>query len=654
MSGHMSTHSGYGYGHDPVYIMKRRDRGKSRCSNVSVGSSGHAIRRASHSRTSKAPVLLDDAAPRRGSRVKRELQAMGHLALRRPMIVIWSLLATVVTAGLLTTLFILVQSSETDRRKQEAAGRGRIQATYVSQLVQNTLSPAQALALDIRSRPEPNGVVARFTAYAEGMLKQLDDPIYSTVEVAPDTIIAEVYPYDGESEKAIGLDLFNHPNEGARASVRNTIVTGQPTFQGPLKLQGEEGPLGVLVRFPVYVPVGPGTVFNAQGQASASGNRFWDVKDDGEYLWGFAILVLYFENFLDSLDFQPIVDAGYTYRLYDPAQGEAGARFKVSDPAPSGDTITIPVDLPSSQWAIEIGVRDSWVPDWLVAGWVISSTLGLIVGCLVFGMLVSHARHVALLEAMYPRHVLAGLKRGELVAESLPHVATIFADIVGYTAITARMAPRDVLTMLNDLYSQVDSLCEEIGAYKVEIIGDSYIAVVGAQPNSDPVQSAEQAARLALAIMHVVQSMPMNRAGVKLQLRVGLHMGPLVAGIVGASKPKWTLLGDVMNTGSRMESTSEPMKIQMSDAFKQVLDRSTQLFVSEPRTSDGRGIFIKGKGNMVTHWLLREVAPSTVENEMADVPYMRNTPASGEGANRSQPSTTPVVHENEPLGHQEP
>ena len=79
--------------------------------------------------------------------------------------------------------------------------------------------------------------------------------------------------------------------------------------------------------------------------------------------------------------------------------------------------------------------------------------------------------------------------------------------------------------------------------------GDAYIAVSGAEPGSDPVASAEQLARLALAIVAAVDAHPYVHRE-RLQVRVGLHAGPVVAGVVGARKPKWTLLGDTMNTGT--------------------------------------------------------------------------------------------------------
>nr|XP_054768388.1 atrial natriuretic peptide receptor 1-like [Lytechinus pictus] len=161
-----------------------------------------------------------------------------------------------------------------------------------------------------------------------------------------------------------------------------------------------------------------------------------------------------------------------------------------------------------------------------------------------------------------------------------------------------------VVTFLNLLYQFFDSCIEKYDVYKVETIGDAYMVVSGV-PIRNGDRHAFEIASLALDMIQGVQTFRIpHLKSERVLLRIGAHTGPCAAGVVGSKMPRYCLFGDTVNTASRMESNSYPMKIHISDEFKSVLD-TIGGFRTEPR-----GIIeVKGKGNMFTHWLLGKDPP---------------------------------------------
>jgi len=592
-----------------------------------------------------------------------------------PIIPLMSLLASLVTCGVLVILIFTINGSEVNSVQDEAQSKAVQLAESLEDLVKQSVAPAQALSVIIYEDPNWSSLKGRFRTLAAKILSELEEGdarLFATLEIAPDTIIQEVYPYDGEAEKAIGLDLYNHPLSKANATVRKTIESKQYTFQGPLTLQGLSGPFGVLVRYPVFVPVTASTVRDPDdptrgstlGDAVLSAGEvpptryedntslvynttkpdgtprdpevhWWPITEtdqesiefapDGTVFWGFSIVVLDWTAFLSEVEgmVQRINKGVYKYRIYRPGgAGSEDENFTVSERQPRYNIAQANVELPNETWTVEMGLSHEYRASWFVGAVAASAVVSLVVGILVLLVLLSNARHVELLEAMLPRHVIKALHRGHAVAESFPEVVTLFTDIVGYTRLSAMMEPAKVLSMLNDIYALFDDLCDAHGVYKLETIGDAYIAVAGATPGVDAGDSTRCVADLALDMVQAMKHFPKYN-GEELKIRVGLHVGPLVAGVVGSRKPKWTLLGDTMNTGSRMESTSDPMRIQCSEAFKKRLEEAGRgAYLMEPRvdpveasTAEARGelgatnakapgVYVKGKGHMVTYWLV--------------------------------------------------
>ncbi|XP_053087241.1 atrial natriuretic peptide receptor 1 [Pangasianodon hypophthalmus] len=208
----------------------------------------------------------------------------------------------------------------------------------------------------------------------------------------------------------------------------------------------------------------------------------------------------------------------------------------------------------------------------------------------------------ALLYQILPHSVAEQLKRGETVqAEAFDSVTIYFSDIVGFTALSAESTPMQVVTLLNDLYTCFDAIIDNFDVYKVETIGDAYMVVSGLPVRNGKLH-AREIARMSLALLKAVHTFRIrHRPDQQLRLRIGIHTGPVCAGVVGLKMPRYCLFGDTVNTASRMESNGEALKIHVSEATQLVL-QEFNCFQLELRGD----VEMKGKGRMRTYWLLGE------------------------------------------------
>ncbi|TKR95254.1 hypothetical protein L596_009447 [Steinernema carpocapsae] len=203
-----------------------------------------------------------------------------------------------------------------------------------------------------------------------------------------------------------------------------------------------------------------------------------------------------------------------------------------------------------------------------------------------------------LLHQLLPPSVADQLIMGQAVqAETYPCVTIYFSDIVGFTALSSKSTPMQVVTLLNDLYLAFDGVVDNFKVYKVETIGDAYMVVSGLPEKRD--DHASQIAQMSLALLHKVKNFIIrHRPNEQLKLRIGMHSGSVVAGVVGSKMPRYCLFGDTVNTSSRMESNGLPLRIHVSSDTREILARDPDFRL------DLRGeVEMKGKGMQTTYWL---------------------------------------------------
>ncbi|KAI9142529.1 adenylate and guanylate cyclase catalytic domain-containing protein [Paraphysoderma sedebokerense] len=208
------------------------------------------------------------------------------------------------------------------------------------------------------------------------------------------------------------------------------------------------------------------------------------------------------------------------------------------------------------------------------------------------------SRSKGLIKEMLPSTIVDKLLSSEPIPpQSYDEATILFTDLCGFTEICSRSSPMDIVNMLNDLYSKFDSVITQYNVYKVETIGDAYMVVSGI-PNETP-NHAVEIAKLSVHLMKVISTLIVRHCpDIKLRMRIGIHSGPCVAGIVGRKMPRYCLFGDTVNTANRMESSGEPMKIHVSETAYKFLTKAGGCNFST------RGeISVKGKGAMKTYWL---------------------------------------------------
>uniref|UniRef100_A0A8C7JSZ0 Guanylate cyclase n=1 Tax=Oncorhynchus kisutch TaxID=8019 RepID=A0A8C7JSZ0_ONCKI len=206
-----------------------------------------------------------------------------------------------------------------------------------------------------------------------------------------------------------------------------------------------------------------------------------------------------------------------------------------------------------------------------------------------------------LLTQMLPPSVADVLKVGGTVEpEHFENVTLYFSDIVGFTTISANSEPIEVVDLLNDLYTLFDAIIGNHDVYKVETIGDAYMVASGLPvPNGN--RHAAEISSMALDILSAVGTFKMRHMpDVPVRIRIGLHSGPCVAGVVGLTMPRYCLFGDTVNTASRMESTGMPYRIHLSHSTAKILVDLREGYQVQLRGKTE----LKGKGMEETYWLV--------------------------------------------------
>ena len=200
-----------------------------------------------------------------------------------------------------------------------------------------------------------------------------------------------------------------------------------------------------------------------------------------------------------------------------------------------------------------------------------------------------------LLLNILPKPIAERLKRGAgIIVDEYPQSTILFADLVGFTPLTAVLPPEKLVALLNQVFSAFDGFVEQRGLEKIKTSGDAYMAAGGLLlPVEDHVEAITCLGLDMISYMATIR----DEAGQPIQLRVGVDTGPVFAGVIGTSKLLYDLWGDTVNTASRMESHGLPGAVHVTDAVREHLEDRFDFASRGP-------IAIKGKGDMET-WLIR-------------------------------------------------
>jgi adenylate cyclase len=219
-----------------------------------------------------------------------------------------------------------------------------------------------------------------------------------------------------------------------------------------------------------------------------------------------------------------------------------------------------------------------------------------------------YARSEALLHSIMPNKIAARLKSEPqaIIADKHDQVTLLFADVVDFTPRASLFTPEELVAFLNRIFSSFDALAEKHGLEKIKTIGDAYMVAAGLEGQPDQVTTA---AEMALDMLETVRDVS-NEIGEELAVRIGIHTGPAVAGVLGKRKLFYDVWGDTVNTAARMEAYGSPNRIQVTEAVYRLLH---QAYAFEQREV----IDIKGKGPMQVYFLLgrscgRLVAPGGI------------------------------------------
>ncbi|KAL7533179.1 hypothetical protein ACHAXR_005084 [Thalassiosira sp. AJA248-18] len=449
-----------------------------------------------------------------------------------------------------------------------------------------------------------------------------------SIQLAPKGVLTNIYPMINckdfadigqpclDNTGAWGLDLMH--DSFSQNTAFETVVAeeAQAVIVGPLNLiQGTNAFIGQL-------PIN----FDDEEDEERMHQNHSMVVDGVEYhekhsmvvdgvdypCWGFASVLL---------NWQRLKEESNIYKDF----GAERMQFKLTrtDVTPSGqetvvtiavssnshlianDNITLALNAGNNGWVIAVGYDDGFNPNYKAWAYPILICSAFAFTILMMLVLVSKTQHERLLLNLMPARAIRKLRMGQTVVERYSMVTIFFSDIVGYTNMSSEMTPIEVMTMLNSLYSKLDLLAKKHDVFKVETIGDAYIAVAGAPNKCSGPRAAEKMTLFALDALQTVKDFH-TEDGARIAIRAGLASGPAVAGVVGSSLPKYTLFGDTVNFAARMEQTSEKMKLQISPVtHRMLLDAPNYHFEREERRGeDGEmGVMIKGKGRQYTYWV---------------------------------------------------
>ena len=369
----------------------------------------------------------------------------------------------------------------------------------------------------------------------------------------------------------------------------------------------------LTARIPLFFQTADASESWGSGRTATNCSACWDPgvpgNGTGTKFWGFCAAVMDVALvYAANGGVSSFASMGYLYRFARVFHDGMEQSIAESSPPPveSDAPVSALVDQAGTTWKLYVAAAGGWTPAWQNPVIALVVVLSAVVSTMLAALMVIYVAYKDHLESVLPHKVIRALRQsgsnpvgGPLVfAERFSSVTVLFADIVSYTSMTASMDPMQVVRLLNDLYSRFDKLIDKHGIYKVETVGDAFMAC-GGVPESLPAE--EGAARVARFARDMIKDAAgfTSVEGVRVQMRVGMHSGPVVAAVIGTKMPHYTLVGDTVNTASRHETNSSPNRVLVSEACAQLLLLKAPEFELLARGK----VDMKGKGMLSTFWL---------------------------------------------------
>jgi len=488
-------------------------------------------------------------------------------------------------------------------------------------------------------------LVERFNQIAETIKENSKmEGVLVNVQLAPQAVVCMLYPqinYEDfdppmymDNTGAIGHDLYNDPNRTAIAQA--TVPSDKVVIAGPLSLvQCFKCAVAVerafIARLAIEIP-----------DVSVPGLNVTD-PDTGKprvyNKWGFAVVLI---NWMELLNrsgvYEQFAKEGNEFQLtrtdqkqntttkeyYEkvvvlaesPGFGATNSRGK------RREIVSVKLDTTNNEWVMHVEVGDyemidlDTYPEWETGAYIGAAIVSVLFAAMFLTVLLEKRLNKSVLEQMLPGKSLKLVSRGKTVVEKFDQATVFFSDIVGYTSMSQELRPLAVMKMLNEFYTGLDAIADKNDVYKMETIGDAYMVTGGAPYRCPGPEGAAKVAMFAIEAMVFTKNFKTSD-GLTVQIRAGINTGPLVAGVVGVLKPKYTIYGDTVNVASRMESNSLNGRVQVSETTYFQLQQNPEWDFEY----EDRGLIpIKGKGEMHT-WFVDSFHPAPPNKKIIDENY---------------------------------
>jgi len=500
------------------------------------------------------------------------------ILMEAPSLLVYSsiLFTALATSGLFVCIYMSGQAVNT-AKNNAYFNYGFLVAEEIESILNTCESGVNALAAHIKATSSCYELQSTFANFSESLLSfypnihRLEFDIYDTVAVNG----SYVYPPLSAEPWLINCNILS-PNQTCYPIDREKelieISKQQTYFSGPFYV---DGIFGVFALHPLWLPSPTYETDLMECGVSNSNcdeSYCWDSENKTKYFGTVDSLVK-----LNSLKdgsftgFQILNEYSYQLRVQDLSLDDYNSNVSgfviYSKGEIDSDPVVVDINYHNVKWHFELSPEGGWIPAWETPCivFVVLSTLIFSLGHL--RILCLKELHSKVLKSMLPEKAIKHLQtENSLFAEQFDTVTILFADIVDYTALASMITPFQVVSLLNELYVKFDILANKHGVYKVETIGDSYMCSTGCPVSEDPHIAAKRMINFAKDLLVSVKNFHPNflPPGFKIEVRVGVHSGPCVAGIIGKVMPRYCLFGDTVNTAARMESHGEPMRVHMS------------------------------------------------------------------------------------------